>query len=33
MHSNPKIILVNFGWKNVSFEKVMAFHKTTAQPC
>jgi len=33
MHHNPKKILVNFGCKNFSFEKVMVLHRTTAQPC
>jgi len=33
MHDSLKNILVNFGCKKRSFEKVMVLYRTTAQPC
>jgi len=32
MHNNPKVILVNFGCKNFSFEKVTVLHKLLLNP-
>ena len=33
MDNNLKIIIVNFGCKNISFEEVTVLHRTTAKPC